>query len=159
MLRCTCVADGNTQTPVSCFWGICCCILLLTNAEASSECEEKEEEKTDALLLDLQEGEEAREKGFAAIKAHGVSHSASAVSAAPRRSPPRPGLSTLRASTASLRRLPVAFCVWRRFWTSHRRPPRRPLQASGLQIRSAKYSPASSSYSSAPGCCTGPSGY
>lgn len=70
---------GDMQTPVSCVWGICCCILLLTLSEPAGDNpkgQPSNAESEDALLQQLQDGEDGKDKALGAIEAHGVSFSA-----------------------------------------------------------------------------------
>lgn len=68
--------SGDVQTPVSCVWGICCCILLLTvsepAAETGSKGQQSSAESEEALLQQLQDGEDGKESSLGAIEAHGA---------------------------------------------------------------------------------------
>lgn len=67
--------SGDMQTPVSCVWGICCCILLLTVSPTSAEETAKGQqpgESEDALLQQLQDGEDGKERALGAIESHGA---------------------------------------------------------------------------------------
>lgn len=68
------------QTPVSCVWGICCCILLLTLSDSAGDFpkgQPSNAESEDALLQQLQDGEDGKEKALGAVEAHGVSSASS----------------------------------------------------------------------------------
>lgn len=68
------------QTPVSCVWGICCCILLLTLSDTAGDFpkgQPSNAESEEALLQQLQDGEDGKEKALGAVEAHGVSSASS----------------------------------------------------------------------------------
>ncbi|CDI73910.1 proteasome PCI domain-containing protein, putative [Eimeria praecox] len=67
--------SGDMQTPVSCVWGICCCILLLTLSEPAGDIpkgQQSNAESEEALLQQLQDGEDGKDKALGAIEAHGA---------------------------------------------------------------------------------------
>ncbi|CDJ64028.1 proteasome PCI domain-containing protein, putative [Eimeria necatrix] len=67
--------SGDMQTPVSCVWGICCCILLLTLSDTAGDFpkgQPSNAESEEALLQQLQDGEDGKEKALGAVEAHGA---------------------------------------------------------------------------------------